>query len=156
MVQAEYKTKWAAPLEDLPGYFQRNNCRNVPERQSIDAVHQLYGYMTFNENKYGVLSNMQYAWFFQLVETADGEGKTLQYYGPIDIDVDSVERSKPLWASFCLYSSSGRSYLGAAGAGHSQTPDQADARKQQTPHRPLSRCGVFFAPPCRVAGGCFE
>jgi hypothetical protein len=82
MVQAEYKTKWAAPLEDLPGYFQHKNGR---ERQSIDAVHQLYGYMTFNENKYGVLSNMQYAWFFQRIETANGKGKTLQYYGPINI-----------------------------------------------------------------------
>jgi hypothetical protein len=98
MVQVEYKTKWAAPLKDLPGYFQRKNGRNVLERQSIDAVHQLYGYMSFNENKYGVLSNMQYAWFFQRVETADGEGKTLQYYGPIDIDIDSVHSPSMLKA----------------------------------------------------------
>jgi hypothetical protein len=85
----EYKTKWAARLQDLPGYFQRNDRRNVSERQSIDALHQLYGYMTFNENKYGILNNMQYAWFFQRVETADLEGRTLQYYGPIKIDANS-------------------------------------------------------------------
>ncbi|KAF5375519.1 hypothetical protein D9615_009168 [Tricholomella constricta] len=84
-VVVEYKTKWAAPLEDLPGYFSKND-RSVLERQSVDAVHQLYGYMTFNDNKYGVLSNMQRAWFFQRVETADFKGKTLQYYGPIEID----------------------------------------------------------------------
>jgi hypothetical protein len=46
--------------------------------------------MTFNDNKYGILSNMQYAWFFQRIETADHKGRTLQYYGPIDINVDSV------------------------------------------------------------------
>ncbi|KAF8347604.1 hypothetical protein F5887DRAFT_1072595 [Amanita rubescens] len=81
-------------LEDLPAYFRRkahkNANLNVRERQSIDAVFQLYGYMTFNDNKYGILSNMQYAWFFQrILETADNEGKNLQYYGPIKFDVDS-------------------------------------------------------------------
>ncbi|KAK2460066.1 hypothetical protein APHAL10511_007900 [Amanita phalloides] len=60
-VVVEYKTKWAAPLKDLPAYFQRNAHKIVQERQSIDAVFQLYGYMTFNENKYGILNNMEYA-----------------------------------------------------------------------------------------------
>lgn len=32
---------------------------------------------------------MQYAWFFQRIETADCSGKTLQYYGPIEFGVDS-------------------------------------------------------------------
>ncbi|KIM86278.1 hypothetical protein PILCRDRAFT_4784 [Piloderma croceum F 1598] len=82
--------QWAAPLEDLPAYFQRNNHHNVLERQPIDAVLQLYGYMTFNDNKYGILNNMQYAWFFQPVKTAERKGRTLQYYRPIDIDVDSI------------------------------------------------------------------
>lgn len=98
MVKAEYKTKWAAFLDDLPGYFQRKDRRNVLERQSIDAVHQLYGYMTFNEIKYGVLSNMQHAWFFQHIENADHKGKTLQYYGPIDIDVNAVDSPSMLKA----------------------------------------------------------
>jgi hypothetical protein len=80
MVQAEYKTKWAAPLTDLPGYFRQRN-PSVLVRQSIDAVHQLYGYMTFNDNKYGVLSSMEYAWFFQRVE----RGQTMKYYGPIAV-----------------------------------------------------------------------
>jgi hypothetical protein len=90
MGQVEYKTKWAALLQDLPRYFQRNDRCNVSERQSVDALHQLYGYMMFNENKYGILNNMQYAWFFQRVETANIEGRTLQYYGPINIDADSA------------------------------------------------------------------
>jgi hypothetical protein len=54
--------------------------------------------MTFNDNKYGILSNMQYAWFFQCVQTASGKGRTLQYYGPIDIDVDSVHTPSMLKA----------------------------------------------------------
>ncbi|KIL69145.1 hypothetical protein M378DRAFT_7858 [Amanita muscaria Koide BX008] len=49
-VVVEYKTKWAAPLEDLPAYFQRKAHKIVRERQSIDAVFQPYGYMTLNEN----------------------------------------------------------------------------------------------------------
>ena len=84
--QVEYKTKWVAPLEDLPAHFQ---CRaqKIPRQaqQSIDAVFQLYGYMTFNENRYGILSNLEWAWFFQQVETPDGQGKTLQCYGPIGL-----------------------------------------------------------------------
>jgi len=101
----EYKTKWAAPLADLPAYFQRNARKIIKERQSIDAVFQLYGYMTFNENKYGILNNMECAWFFQRVETADSQGKTLQYYGPINLMSIRFTRqvcSKPLWALFCL------------------------------------------------------
>ena len=92
MGQVEYKTKWVAPLEDLPAYFQHKAQKNINvlERQSIDALFQLYGYMTFNDNKYGILSNMKYAWFFQRIETADSKGKTLQYYGPINLNVDSV------------------------------------------------------------------
>jgi len=81
MVQAEYKTKWAAPLTDLPGYFRQRN-PSVLVRQSIDAVYRLYGYMTFNDNKYGVLSKVEYAWFFKRVE----RGRTMKYYGPIGVD----------------------------------------------------------------------
>jgi hypothetical protein len=98
VAQAEYKTKWAAPLKDLPAYFQHNDRDNVLERQSINAVLQLYGYMTFNDNKYGILNNMQYAWFFQRVDTADRKGRTLQYYGPIDFDVNSVHTPSMLKA----------------------------------------------------------
>ena len=89
MGQAEYKTKWAAPLQDLPTYFQRR-AGNLPrrERQSVDALFQLYGYMTFNDNKYGILNNMEHAWFFRRVETPNGRGKTLEYYGPINFDSD--------------------------------------------------------------------
>jgi hypothetical protein len=98
VAQVQYKTKWAAPLEDLHAYFQRNDHHNILERQSINAVLQLYGYMMFNDNKYGILNNMQHAWFFQRVETADRKGRTLQYYGPIDLDIDSVHAPSMLKA----------------------------------------------------------
>jgi hypothetical protein len=73
----------------------------------MDALHQLYGYMTFNKNKYGILNNMQYAWFFQRAETADLEGRTLQYYGPINLNIDADSAPSPracsklLSVSFC-------------------------------------------------------
>ena len=44
--------------------------------------------MTFNDNKYGILNNMEHAWFFRRVETPNGRGKTLEYYGPINFDSD--------------------------------------------------------------------
>jgi hypothetical protein len=37
--------------------------------------------MTFNNNKYGVLTNLTRAWFFQRVE----DGRTLHYAGPINL-----------------------------------------------------------------------
>ena len=69
---AEYKTRWMAPLADLPGYFRQRNRK----RQSIDAVYQLYGYMMFNDNKYGVLNNMKSVWFFNVLREAKPWGTT--------------------------------------------------------------------------------
>ena len=45
--------------------------------------------MTFNDNKYGVLTNWDRAWFFQQVETADSTGKTLHCYGPVALNATS-------------------------------------------------------------------
>ena len=77
MGQLEYKTKWACVLEKSPEYFHefRRKGTNVQARQSVDAIFQLYGYMTFNDNKYGILNNMEHAWVFRRIETADSEGK---------------------------------------------------------------------------------
>jgi len=80
MVQAEYKMKWVWHLgtqHRLVGHFNKQN-PSALERQSIDAVYQV----SFNENKYSVLTNMQHAWFFQRFEG----GQTLRHYGPIGID----------------------------------------------------------------------
>jgi hypothetical protein len=95
------QTKWAAPL-DLPGYFQRQKfCRSVPKRQSINAVHQLYGYMTFNENKYGV-SNLQYAWSFNVLRLMIAKAKACNTTGRLIWSrLVCPVFSEPLWASSC-------------------------------------------------------
>jgi hypothetical protein len=61
----------------------------VNDRQCVEALQQIYGYMTFNDNKYGVLSNFRRAWFFRRVEG----GGTLQYAGPIDLDNSATSPS---------------------------------------------------------------
>ena len=76
----EYKTAWAADLQDLPAFFAKAKTRRtLNERQSIEALEQLYGYMTFNNNRYGILSNWTCTWAL-CVETIDR--KTLEYAGP--------------------------------------------------------------------------
>ncbi|KIM35406.1 hypothetical protein M413DRAFT_20768 [Hebeloma cylindrosporum] len=47
-------------------------------RQSLDALHQIYGYMTFNNNKFGILSNWQRDVFLRRSETSDR--RTLEYH----------------------------------------------------------------------------
>ena len=81
----ELTTPWVADVKDLPRALAKTNRdRTVIERQSIDALGQLYSHMGFNNNKYGVLSNWTRAWFLRRVET-DGH-KTLEYAGPIELD----------------------------------------------------------------------
>ena len=104
--QLEYNTKWACVLEKSPEYFHefRRKGTNVQARQSVDAIFQLYGYMTFNDNKYGILNNMEHAYVFRRIETADSGGKST---GQSILMIRSIRRrsqvcSKPLWAPFCL------------------------------------------------------
>src|ERR1700733_3012260 len=47
-------------------------------RQSLEALQQIYGYMTFNCNKFGILTNWKRALFLRRSETSDR--KTLEYY----------------------------------------------------------------------------
>jgi hypothetical protein len=63
-------------------------CSDAVTEQSLDALQQIYGYMTFNENKFGILTNWQHALFLRRAETPDR--KTLEYYlieldGPISM-----------------------------------------------------------------------
>ena len=53
-------------------------CNTLVSRQSLDALQQLYGYMTFNENKFGVLTNWKRTLFLRRAETP--ERKTLEYF----------------------------------------------------------------------------
>ena len=46
--------------------------------QSLEALEQMYGYMTFNNNRFGILTNWQCALFLCCAETPDH--KTLEYH----------------------------------------------------------------------------
>ena len=76
-MQMEVKPFWLTDLKNLPQVFNKNNHCTPPERIVVDALQQIYGYMTFNNNKYGVLSNWERAWFFRRVEI--DSRKTLEY-----------------------------------------------------------------------------
>ena len=52
-------------------------------QQSLHALEQIYGYMTFNNNKFGILTNWQRALFLRHAKTSDR--KTLEYY-TIELD----------------------------------------------------------------------
>ncbi|KAK2465075.1 hypothetical protein APHAL10511_002883 [Amanita phalloides] len=73
----EYKTWWAANLTYVAEAF--NGTRDdTLSKQSLEALQQIYGYMTFNNNKFGILTNWQRALFLCRIETSNR--KTLQYY----------------------------------------------------------------------------
>jgi len=66
----------------------RGTRSDAATEQSLDALQQIYGYMTFSENKFGILTNWQRALFLRRAETPDR--KTLEYYlieldGPISM-----------------------------------------------------------------------
>ncbi|KIM90450.1 hypothetical protein PILCRDRAFT_59694 [Piloderma croceum F 1598] len=84
-VIAEYKTWWAANLVHIVAAFSGTRSDTL-SKQSLDALQQIYRYMTFNNNKFGILTNWQRALFLRHAETSDC--KTLEYYlieldGPI-------------------------------------------------------------------------
>lgn len=64
-------------LQDIVAAFNRTHDDTV-SRQTLDALEQIYGYMTFNNNKYGILTSWQHALFLRRVETEDR--KTLEYH----------------------------------------------------------------------------
>jgi hypothetical protein len=84
-VQVEYKIDWVADLKDLITPFQApRSARNVNEKHGINALEQLYSYMTFNNNRYSILTNWTQVWCFQHVE--EGDHKILECAGPIELD----------------------------------------------------------------------
>jgi hypothetical protein len=87
----EYKPDWVTDLLDLRASLEafNNNDFAVNGRQCVEALQQIYGYMTFNDNKYGVLTNFHRAWFLRRVEGGD----TLHYAGPIDLNNSATSPS---------------------------------------------------------------
>lgn len=70
-------------LQDLCKTFAKKMFRTRDEKQSLDAVEQIYGYMTFNNLRYGILTNWTNTWAMRRVEM-DGR-KTLQCAGPFTV-----------------------------------------------------------------------
>ncbi|KIL68390.1 hypothetical protein M378DRAFT_71243 [Amanita muscaria Koide BX008] len=73
----EYTAWWVADLLDLPAAFAGTRC-DILSRQSLESLEQIYGYMTLNNNRFGILTNWQRAWFLRRAETDDR--KTLDYF----------------------------------------------------------------------------
>ncbi|KAF8334413.1 hypothetical protein F5887DRAFT_1256654 [Amanita rubescens] len=67
----EYKTWWVVDVEHVVAAFNGSH----DDTYSLHALEQIYGYMTFNHNKYGILTNWQCALFLQRIDH-----KTLGYY----------------------------------------------------------------------------
>jgi hypothetical protein len=64
-------------MVDLPA--ARRRCfHNTLSRQSLHALEQEYGYMTLNNNRFGILTNWKRTWFLRRAETS--QRKTLEYY----------------------------------------------------------------------------
>ncbi|KAH9978169.1 hypothetical protein BGW80DRAFT_1435771 [Lactifluus volemus] len=108
----EYKTWWAANLVHIVAAFNGTRSDTL-SKQSLHALQQIYGYMTFNENKFGILTNWQRALFLRRAE------KTLEYYlveldGPISmlkawvgmyhmLPINSNHQRLPLDFRFCRF-----------------------------------------------------
>ena len=73
----EYKAWWVADLVDLPAAFAGTRS-GTQSQQSLQSLEQIYGYMTFNNNRFGILTNWQRAWFLRRVES--DQRKTLEYF----------------------------------------------------------------------------
>lgn len=76
-VIVEYKAWWAADLVNPIAAFHSTENDTLSE-QSVHALQQTYGYMAFNNNKFGILTNWKHALFLRRAETPDR--KTLEYY----------------------------------------------------------------------------
>jgi len=76
LLVCEWKTPWAIALDEIMESY-----RNSDKVQN--AINQLYGYMTFNYTRYGVLSNWAHTWFFRRGRPNDDQGGVLQAYGPV-------------------------------------------------------------------------
>ncbi len=57
--------------------FDGTACDSLAE-QTLEALEQIYGYMTFNNNKFGILTSWTHALFLRRAETPDR--KCLEYY----------------------------------------------------------------------------
>ncbi|KAF8345189.1 hypothetical protein F5887DRAFT_1061817 [Amanita rubescens] len=78
----EYKMWWVADLEHVVAASDGAH-RNTLSPDTLHALEQIYGYMTFNNNRFGILTNWKRALFLQRAEVAGRH--TLDFY-TIELD----------------------------------------------------------------------
>ncbi|KAF3204630.1 hypothetical protein TWF106_001512 [Orbilia oligospora] len=92
----EEKTPWALPLRGIDIVREVNRNRHNNENRYLRAVHQLYGYMTFNHLKYGILTSVESTRILRRVhDSAHPDG--LLECSP-EIDITSKGMRSPLAA----------------------------------------------------------
>jgi hypothetical protein len=96
-------------LADIPAAFDKS-CRDTLTPQSLDALEQIYGYMAFNNNKFGILTNWQRALFLRRAERPNG--KTLEYYlVELDGSANSPISMLKAWVGMVLLAEDDCSYV---------------------------------------------
>jgi hypothetical protein len=68
----EVKTPWAFPEVDLIDKYHQETSEQVRGSKVSRVIHQLYGYMSLNNTKFGVITTSDSNWFFRRVESDEG------------------------------------------------------------------------------------
>ncbi|KAI8995783.1 hypothetical protein BC832DRAFT_568499 [Gaertneriomyces semiglobifer] len=97
----EDKTHWALDVGSaeetdraLAAFFQNRDSGEKMDSKFLKfgkAVEQIYGYMTFNFLRFGILSTYQQTWVFERVLEPGGQGGVLQMAGPFSPGPELVE-----------------------------------------------------------------
>ncbi|KAJ3022653.1 hypothetical protein HKX48_005583 [Thoreauomyces humboldtii] len=85
----EFKTPWAFDVTDIIAAYTaevKETPVGKPPKRVAKALSQLYGYMTFNDHRYGVLTTFDRTWFFERAGERSGR---LRVAGPFAFNDDS-------------------------------------------------------------------
>ena len=77
----EFKPPWAFHFENLLTHWDQHN--NNDGDKVVKAIPQFYGYMTFNQLRYGALTTYNKTWFFKRTHVAGASW--LEVAGPLDL-----------------------------------------------------------------------
>ncbi|KAI8999201.1 hypothetical protein BC832DRAFT_226509 [Gaertneriomyces semiglobifer] len=84
LLTIEFKTPWAFPrTTDLAATYRTSGARSKYRR----AVNQIYGYMTFNHHRYGVLTTYNETYFLR--RSVCDDGGCLQVAGPFTFNTST-------------------------------------------------------------------
>lgn len=69
-VVVEFKTPWAFKIRNLVEEYGRK--QDKPTAKVVKLIQQVYGYMTFNHQRYGVVSTYDQTWYFRRMDSTTG------------------------------------------------------------------------------------